>query len=341
MEQYGEHAAAMWLEIASGASPPPHSPDAHLDLLPKARKKDGSNSTLRHSAMPCASSPAHKMEEEVLSQKDRERLSHPLRQSAMPGDSAQAQGIVTMENADVDSIIVGLAAVVRAYTRESATATRRGGLASRGASMTSKLSAKFDEQAHPLDQSGVWRRPPPSALVEEFVRRVVFALELDESSVVLGLILIERAMSTTKTPLTLSARTWRPALLMAIVLASKIVYDEKVFLADYRQQLPQYDLKYAPQQELAFLDLVGYNTTVRRGEYAKYYYALEVRARASPGLTLHFGVVTASMDNAPLTHVLASRVRALAGCCAHRVVVRSPRVGVSVYDARPGNVSRM
>ena len=36
---------------------------------------------------------------------------------------------------------------------------------------------------------------------------------------------------------------------MAIVVASKVVYDEKVFLADYREMLPALDLCPAPQQE--------------------------------------------------------------------------------------------
>jgi hypothetical protein len=82
----------------------------------------------------------------------------------------------------------------------------------------------------------------------------------------------------TAAPLHILPRTWRSALLMAIVVASKVVYDEKVFLADYREQLPQYRLNHVPQQELAFLGLLNYNSTVRRGQYARYYYALEVRA---------------------------------------------------------------
>ena len=66
---------------------------------------------------------------------------------------------------------------------------------------------------------------------------------------------------------------------MAIVVSSKVVYDEKVFLADYREQLPHYQLERATQQELAFLTLLAFNVTVRRGQYARYYYALEDVAR--------------------------------------------------------------
>ena len=66
---------------------------------------------------------------------------------------------------------------------------------------------------------------------------------------------------------------------MSIVVASKVVYDEKVYLADYREQLSEFSLVSAPKQESAFLGLCGYSTTVRRGQYAKYYYALEDVAR--------------------------------------------------------------
>ena len=55
----------------------------------------------------------------------------------------------------------------------------------------------------------------------------------------------------------------------------KVVYDEKVYLADYRDQLPEYCLDAASKQERAFLEMIGFNTNVRRGLYARYYYALE------------------------------------------------------------------
>lgn len=171
-----------------------------------------------------------------------------------------------MENADVDAMIIALAAVVRAYTREAA----------RQQKFVHDGGANFDEQKHPLDKTSAWKLVPRASLVESFIREVVLALELDESSLVISLILLERAMGANPTPLVLSARTWRPSLLMAIVIASKTIYDEKVFLADYRTQLPYLNLEQASVQERDFLTLIGFNTNVRRGQYAKYYYALEV-----------------------------------------------------------------
>ena len=187
-----------------------------------------------------------------------------LRHSALTSGSAQAQAITTMENADVEAMVVAIGAVIRAYTRDTA---------SKKKSLTGPNS-QFDELAHPLDASGQWRYIPKEHTIEAFVRTIQVALELDESSVVIALILLERAMQTDH-GLVVSARTWRPALLMAIVIASKVVYDEKVFLADYREQLPELCLTAASSQEVAFLELIKFNTIVRRGQYAKYYYALE------------------------------------------------------------------
>ena len=44
----------------------------------------------------------------------------------------------------------------------------------------------------------------------------------------------------------------------------------------YRDQLPHFNLEHASVQERVFLAQIGFNTNVRRGQYAKYYYALEV-----------------------------------------------------------------
>ena len=277
MDAFGGKTAVGWLETASASSPPPASPDSHLEIMQKTRNKG--DPKLRHSALACAISPTRKLEEDAQMKADRERQSQHLRQSALSADCAEAKTITTMENANVDAMLIGIAAVIRAYIRESAATMPKYGrviLSGRPEPPKSRYSSAFDEDMHPIDHSGAWRRMPAREIVEAFVRRVVVALELDESSVVLGLILLERALAS-EPPFHLSVRNWRPTLLMAIVVASKVVYDEKVYLADYREQLPQYNLKHAPQQELAFLELINYNTTVRRGQYAKYYYALEVR----------------------------------------------------------------
>ena len=196
-----------------------------------------------------------------------------LRRSELPSNSKTAKQITTMENADLDVLLKAMGAVVRAYVKDSAQ-NRRGVL---------QPSKAFDEEVHPLDVSGIWRCAPTANVVEAFVRAIVVALELDELSLVIALVLLERAMGKEHKGLVVCERTWRPALLMSIIVASKVVYDEKVFLADYREQLPELCLDDVSAQELAFLTLINFNTSVRRGQYAKYYYALEDVGRSNRG----------------------------------------------------------
>ena len=194
-----------------------------------------------------------------------------MRRSELLSGSATAKQITTMENADLDVLLGAMGAVIRAYVKDSAHHRRS----------VLQPSAAFDEDMHPLDVSGIWRCAPTANVVEAFVRAIVVALELDELSLVIALVLLERAMGKDHKGLVICERTWRPALLMSIIVASKVVYDEKVFLADYREQLPELCLDGISAQELAFLTLINFNTSVRRGQYAKYYYALEDVGRSN------------------------------------------------------------
>ena len=262
-----------WLSrTAAGQTPNPKAKGSLLASNPdddkSFKKKRDTTFSLRASAM-AAPSITPSTSDVQTDELDIQAGTAMLRQSALPADSASAKQIITMENADVDAMITALAVVIHAYTKEAATQRKHVGPG----------GGCFDEQDHPLDNSSSWKQVPAASRIKTFLRNVVVALELDESSLVIGLILIERGMSANDNPLVISARTWRPTLLMGIVVASKIIYDEKVFLADYRDQLPLLKVTNAPEQERTFLAQIGYNTTVRRGQYAKYYYALEDVAR--------------------------------------------------------------
>ena len=194
-----------------------------------------------------------------------------MRYSDLTWSASKGSLITTMENADVGSIVLAVSAVIQAYVRES-----------KPMLFTSCISELgiFDERRYPLDSSLKSLHPLHLHTVETFVRMIQIALELDELSLVIALILLERAMDSETNGLTLNAWTWRPTLLTAIIVASKVVYDEKVFLADYRDQLPGLSLDAASAQELKMLEVIRYNTSVRRGQYATYYYALEDIARS-------------------------------------------------------------
>ena len=166
----------------------------------------------------------------------------------------------------------------------------------------------FDERQHPLDDSNAWLETPEDDDVVDFLRTIQQALHLEMSCIVTALILLERGMLRAK--LRLSPSTWRPLLIVAIAIASKVVLDEKVFLGDYCELLPSLSLlglraltearprrrrrarappapegppSLAPQLEAVFLSLINYSTVIGRKQFAKYYYALLDVAPPSPG----------------------------------------------------------
>lgn len=171
----------------------------------------------------------------------------------------------------------------------------------------------FDERQHPLDDSKAWLETPEDDDVVDFLRTIQQALHLEMSCIVTALILLERGMLRAK--LRLSPSTWRPLLIVAIAIASKVVLDEKVFLGDYCELLPSLSLlglraltearrrrpqraaalcrprpapeiaplPSPPQLEAVFLSLINYSTVIGRKQFAKYYYALLDVAPPSPG----------------------------------------------------------
>ena len=131
-----------------------------------------------------------------------------------------------------------------------------------------------------MDRSRIWHVVPRTDEVETYLRDIQVALELDETCLVLALIFLERAMSKGK--LFINRCTWRCSVMSALIVASKVVYDDKVFLADYKDQLPCFNLSQISAQEIVFLNAIDFNTTVKRCLYARYYYSLEDVARSFP-----------------------------------------------------------
>ena len=69
--------------------------------------------------------------------------------------------------------------------------------------------------------------------------------------------------------------TWRTGILTSLMVAAKVVFDEKVTLDECREQLPKINLDRAHELEASFLSMLSYRTVVRRAQYARYYYALQ------------------------------------------------------------------
>ena len=93
--------------------------------------------------------------------------------------------------------------------------------------------------------------------------------------------MLERAVYGSS--LVVAPRTWRVALLMALVIASKVVFDEDVFLGDFRSKIAWLSHNvHLAEQEAVSLSMIDYNTMVNPRQYAQYYYALLDQAALAP-----------------------------------------------------------
>jgi|TARA_B110001469_G_C9585273_1_gene290323 hypothetical protein len=201
-----------------------------------------------------------------------------LRRSALASNATEAQEISTLHNADLDTIICAVARVVYQYTVRNDSVRIGKSEASSSSQQTLDL---FDEARHPLDDSGVWTAVPSMGTIEDFLYDIQEGLQLEDTCIVTALVMLERAVYGSS--LVVAPRTWRVALLIALVIASKVVFDEDVFLGDFRANIAwlndDVDLS---EQEAVFLSMIDYNTMVNPRQYAQYYYALLDQAALAP-----------------------------------------------------------
>ena len=201
-----------------------------------------------------------------------------LRRSALTSNATEAQEISTLDNADLDTIICAVARVVYQYTVRN-DSVRIG--KSEAPSSTQQALDLFDEARHPLDDSGAWTAVPSVGTIEDFLYDVQEGLQLDATCIVTALVMLERAVYGSS--LVVAPRTWRVALLMALVIASKVVFDEDVFLGDFRSKIAWLNHNvHLSEQEAVFLSMIDYNTMVNPRQYAQYYYALLDQAALAP-----------------------------------------------------------
>ena len=199
-----------------------------------------------------------------------------LRRSALSSNATEAQEISTLHNADLDTVICAVARVLYQYTVRN-DSVRIG--KSEVPSSSQQTLDLFDEARHPLDDSGVWTAVPSVGTIEDFLYDIQEGLQLDDTCIVTALVMLERAVYGSS--LVVAPRTWRVALLMALVIASKVVFDEDVFLGDFRANIAWLNVDLA-EQEAVFLSMIDYNTMVNPRQYAQYYYALLDQAALAP-----------------------------------------------------------
>lgn len=86
------------------------------------------------------------------------------------------------------------------------------------------------------------------------------------------LIYVERLMERGHVPLT--AGTWRPIVLCALLLASKVWQDYASWNVEFSLAYPQFPLASINRLERCFLEKLGWDLYISQQLYAKYYFGL-------------------------------------------------------------------
>lgn len=122
--------------------------------------------------------------------------------------------------------------------------------------------------------------PPPRAYpvpdmeaVFEFVENIWHKARLTPQSLVICLVYVDRVEARADGVM-LHARSWRPVVFAALLLASKVWHDVSYWNSDFSTICPMFNLRNINRMERAFLQLLQYDTIISASQYASYYFAL-------------------------------------------------------------------
>ena len=72
----------------------------------------------------------------------------------------------------------------------------------------------------------------------------------------------------------LTAQTWRPVLMCALLLAHKVWQDHACWNIEFTQVYPQFSLNAINRLEKRFLERINWQLSIKQSLYAQYYFAL-------------------------------------------------------------------
>jgi hypothetical protein len=150
------------------------------------------------------------------------------------------------------------------------------------------------EVAHPLLLArtmsmptifGVRRLPKPAPSPQTFhvpsVHTIVHFLQniwrkarLTPHCVIICLVYVDRLEAKSEDGVLLHARSWRPIIFSALLLASKVWHDISYWNSDFSTICPMFTLRNVNMLERTILELLQYDTIISSSQYAQYYFSL-------------------------------------------------------------------
>lgn len=129
--------------------------------------------------------------------------------------------------------------------------------------------------------SDVKRKVPSIEEISSFIQKISVQAMLSSECIVICLIYIERLMR--EVDLRLCKENWRPVVLTALLLASKVWEDVSSWTGEFSQIASDYSVKGINQMEAAFLRGLGFRCHISGQEYARYYFALRSQIQTNYG----------------------------------------------------------
>jgi len=113
---------------------------------------------------------------------------------------------------------------------------------------------------------------PSSREIYEFMYKLFAKVQLSSECSIVCFIYVERLMERANVPL--MTKTWRPIVLCALLLASKVWQDLSSWNVEFEQVYPRFKLESINQLEHTYLAQIKWDLYISSQQYAKYYFAL-------------------------------------------------------------------
>lgn len=123
------------------------------------------------------------------------------------------------------------------------------------------------------DRLVLLRKMPTQEEIAGFIEAIYDLAQFSPECCVICLIYINRINALTEMPLL--PVTWRPLIIISLMIAQKMYDDKHLSNSDFQYIYPFFDANQFNVLEIKFLDLIQYNTHIKLSIYTKYYMELK------------------------------------------------------------------
>jgi hypothetical protein len=128
-------------------------------------------------------------------------------------------------------------------------------------------------QAFEEERIALLRKTPSRDEISGFIEAIYDLAQFSPECCVICLVYINRINALTDMPLL--PTTWRPLVIISLMIAQKMWDDKYLSNADFQYIYPFFDSNQFNVLEIKFLDLIQYNTHIKLSIYTKYYLELK------------------------------------------------------------------